>query len=101
MGRDTSVDHVVQESLSFIERPPVKIAPDSRAKVEESLLKWVLARKVKNANDPFTVVFELVTGNSPPVVRFFHGVWFVVLDVGEPRVRECAMGSRHPAFPEE
>ena len=42
MSRDASVDRVVQEKVTFIERPPVEVVPDSRAKVEENRMKWVL-----------------------------------------------------------
>ena len=98
VSRDASVDHVVQEKLTFIERPPVWIVPDSRAKIEENRVKYVLVGGVENANDPLTVVFELIACNSPPVVSFLHSVGFVVLDIGDPCVYKSAMAGRHPAF---
>ena len=101
VSRDAYVDHVAYEYLAFIKRPPVEVVPDSRAKVEEDRMKWVLVGGAEISNDPLTLVPELVACHSPSTVCLFHGVGFIVLDASGPRVHESAMGGGHPAFPRE
>ena len=81
--------------MAFIERPPVEIVPDGGAKVEKDRVEWVRVGWTEDADNPFTVVLELVAYDTSPVVSLLHGMSFVVLDAGSPRVHEGTVGGGH------
>ena len=62
-------------------------------------MEWVCVGWVENADDPYAVGLERVARDSSPAVGLFHGVRFVVLDAGSPRVR--SEGGGHPTLPRE
>ena len=71
LSHDASVNHVAQQYMAFVERPPIEIVSNGGAKVEEDRMEWILVGGVENANNPLTVVLELVACDSSPVVRQF------------------------------
>ena len=64
-------------------------------------MEWVHVGCVEDADNPFTVVSELVACDTFPGESLYHGMRFVVLDAGSPRVHEGSEGSGHPALPRE
>ena len=55
-------------------------------KAEEDGVEWIGIGKVKNTNNPPTMVLELVVCGSFPVVCPLHCVGLVLLGVSDPRV---------------
>ena len=64
-------------------------------------MEWVRVGWVEDADNPFIVVLELVARDTSPAVGLLHGVRFVVLDAGSPRVHEGSEGGGHLALPRE
>ena len=69
--------------------------------VEEDRVKWVCVGWAEDADNPFTVVLELVDCDTSPIVSLLHGMRFVELDAGSPHVHEGAEGGGHPSLPRE
>ena len=98
---DASVDHVILEVLTIIERLFVEALPIRGANVEEDGMELVGVGRVKNANDSPTKVLELVACERSPVVWLFDRVGLVVLNVSGPRVLKNTVSSAHPALTRE
>ena len=64
-------------------------------------MEWVRVGWIEDIDDPHAVVLALVARDSSPIVGIFHGVRFVVLDAGSPRVREGSEGGGRPTLPRE
>ena len=56
---------------------------------------------VENADNPLTVVLEMIACDTCPMICLLHGMRFVGLNVGSSRVQESAVGGGHPALPRE
>ena len=56
---------------------------------------------VENAENPLTVVLELIACATSPIIRLLHGMRFVGLNVGSSSVQEGAVGGEHLALPRE
>ena len=54
---------------------------------------------VENADNPLTVVLELIACDTSPIIRLLHGMRFVGLNVGTSIVQESAVDGGHPSFP--
>ena len=54
-------------------------------------MAWISIGGFKNANDPPTMVLEMVVCNMSPVVCLFHRVELVALDVSDLRVHWSAV----------
>ena len=87
--------------LAFIECLPVEVFPDGRAMVVEDGMEEVGVGWVKNADNPITVVLELIACDTSPIIRLLHGMRFVGLNVGSSRAQEGAVGGGHAALPRE
>ena len=64
-------------------------------------MEWVRVGWVEDADNSCRMVLELVARDTSPVVGLVHGIRFVVLDAGSPRVHEGSEGGGHPALPRE
>ena len=53
---------------------------------------------VEDADNPLTVVLELIACDISPIISLLHGMRFVGLNVGSSRVQESAVGGEHPAL---
>ena len=56
---------------------------------------------VENADNPLTVVLELIACDTSSIIRLLHGMRFVGLNLGSSRVQEGAVSGGHPALPRE
>ena len=56
---------------------------------------------VESADNPLTVVLELIACDTSPVIRLLHGMRFVGLNVGSSLVQESAVSGGHPTLPRE
>ena len=87
--------------LAFIECLPVEVFPDGGAKVVEDGVEGVVVGWVENADNPLTMVLELIACDTSPIIRLLHGMRFVGLNVGSSRVQEGGVGGGHPALPRQ
>ena len=85
----------------WLECLPVEVFPDGGAKVVEDWVEGVGVGWVENADNPITVVLELIACDTSPIIRLLHGMRFVGLNVGSSRAQEGAVGGGHPALPRE
>ena len=80
---------------------PVEVFPDGEAKVVEDGVEGACVGWVEDADNPLTVVLELITCDTSPIISLLHGMRFVGLNVGSSRVQEGAVGGGHPALSRE
>ena len=85
--------------MAFIECLPVEVFPDGGAKVVEDGVEGVDVGLVESADNPLTVVLELIACDTSPIIRLFHSMKFVGLNVRSSRVQESAVGGGHPLLP--
>ena len=55
---------------------------------------------IENADNPHTVVLDLIACDTSPIIRLLHGMRFVGLNVGSSRVQEGAVGRRASSSPQ-